>query len=159
MTPDQKWLSVWLNCVPGELLFLLIPCTFRLTASSCLHVRACPQGGQLLSLADTWTPWWGSSLHLLMTVGRDAECWRKQALCIDWVYRCIRWLCMELHFGELWPTMSQPQPIAKTCVVDQTNGLQSSKLSSLCLTSWTGRIQHCQASFICHEFAYIWPRL
>lgn len=71
----------------------------------------------------------------------------------------IQWLCMELHFGELWPATSQPQLIAKTCVVDQTNRLQTSKLSSLCLTSWTGHIQHCQASFICHEFAYIWPRL
>lgn len=90
MTPDQSWLSVWANSVPGELLFLLIPPrSGSLTAAACVFG---PVHGEVSSyLSETWTPWWGSSLPLLMMVCRDAECWRRQALCIDWVNTCIWW--------------------------------------------------------------------
>lgn len=90
MTPDQSWLSVRANSVPGGLLFLLIPPMFWLADSSCLHVQACPWGGLLRSyLSDTWTPWQGSSLPVFMTVCCDAECLRRQALCIDRTKSCL----------------------------------------------------------------------
>lgn len=55
MTPDQGWLSVWANTVPGELLFLLIPLRSGwLTAAACVSRPVHAEVSSYLS--DTCTP-------------------------------------------------------------------------------------------------------
>lgn len=50
MTPDQSWLSVWANSVPGEPLFLLIPPrSGSLTAAAGVFGPVCGEVSSYLS--------------------------------------------------------------------------------------------------------------
>lgn len=59
-------------------------------------------------------------------------------------------LTWSSSFGELWTAESKPQPIAMArVVVDPSNGIQTIKPSSVCLTSCTAPIQHHQTIYSC----------
>lgn len=90
MTPDQSWLSVLANRVPGELLFLLIPPRFGLlTAAACMFRPVHREVSFYLS--DTWTPCSSSLLPVLMVVCSDAESKEAGSVYIDWINSCIWW--------------------------------------------------------------------
>lgn len=148
MTPDQSWLSVWADSVPGELLFLLIPLrSGLLTAAACVFR---PVHGEVSSyLSDTWTPWLGSLLPLLSMACCDAECWRRQTQCIGWVNSCIRW--WNSRSGTCWDNLR----LDYCCWKQEKQVIYSSELiqiSNLSHEIW--KSQCCCVSFLyisdCH---------